>query len=237
MSAAYDGAFYPGGEQVISRLPPWVEVGAFTLALMAGMVNAVGLLGFSHQAVSHLTGTSTLLGAGLTRLPLAELMHLLLVLLSFVAGAAFSGLFIGSSALQPGRRYGAALLVEAGLLVLAMLALQASSLSGHYLASAACGLQNAMVTTYSGAIIRTTHVSGIFTDLGVMLGARLRGVPLDRRKAVLFLLLIGGFILGGTLGALGFARWQFYSLLVPALMAVLLAAIYQAWVLRRGTAA
>jgi uncharacterized membrane protein YoaK (UPF0700 family) len=130
-------------------------------------------------------------------------MHLLLVLLSFVAGAAFSGLFIGSSALQPGRRYGAALLVEAGLLLLAMLALQASSLSGHYLASAACGLQNAMVTTYSGAIIRTTHVSGIFTDLGVMLGARLRGVPLDRRKAVLFLLLIGGFILGGHAGGTG----------------------------------
>ncbi|MAC98744.1 DUF1275 family protein [Pseudomonas abyssi] len=221
---------------MISRLPSWVEAGAFSLALMAGVVNAVGLLGFSHQAVSHLTGTSTLLGAGLTQLPAAELLHLLLVLLSFVAGAAFSGLFIGSSALQPGRRYGVALVLEALLLVLAMLALQAASLSGHYLASAACGLQNAMVTTYSGAIIRTTHVSGIFTDLGVMLGARLRGVPLDRRKAVLFLLLIGGFILGGTLGALGFARWQFYSLLAPASMAVLLAGIYQVWVLRRGAA-
>ena len=51
---------------MISRLPSWVEAGAFSLALMAGVVNAVGLLGFSHQAVSHLTGTSTLLGAGLT---------------------------------------------------------------------------------------------------------------------------------------------------------------------------
>ena len=50
---------------MISRLPSWVEAGAFSLALMAGVVNAVGLLGFSHQAVSHLTGTSTLLGAAL----------------------------------------------------------------------------------------------------------------------------------------------------------------------------
>ncbi|UJJ30704.1 YoaK family protein [Halopseudomonas maritima] len=218
---------------MISRLPSWVEAGAFSLALMAGVVNAVGLLGFSHQAVSHLTGTSTLLGAGLTRLPAAELLHLLLVLLSFVAGAAFSGLFIGSSALQPGRRYGLALVLEALLLVLAMLALQAASLGGHYLASAACGLQNAMVTTYSGAIIRTTHVTGIFTDLGVMLGARLRGVPVDRRKAKLFLLLISGFILGGTIGALGFDQWQFNTLLLPAVMALGLAALYQVWVLRQ----
>lgn len=218
---------------MISRLPSWIEAGAFALALMAGVVNAVGLLGFSHQAVSHLTGTSTLLGVGLTHLSSGDLLHLLLVLLSFVLGAAFSGLFIGSSALEHGRRYGVALLVEAGLLVLAMLALQANSLAGHYLASAACGLQNAMVTTYSGAIIRTTHVSGIFTDLGVMLGARLRGVPLDRRKATLFLLLIGGFVFGGTVGAVGFALWQFKALLVPAGMAVVLALLYQIWVVRR----
>ncbi|WP_321350877.1 YoaK family protein [Halopseudomonas oceani] len=219
---------------MISRLPSWIEAGAFALALMAGVVNAVGLLGFSHQAVSHLTGTSTLLGVGLTHLQSAEVLHLLLVLLSFVLGAAFSGLFIGSSALEHGRRYGVALLVEALLLVLAMFALQGNSLAGHYLASAACGLQNAMVTTYSGAIIRTTHVSGIFTDLGVMLGARLRGVPMDRRKATLFLLLIGGFILGGTIGALGFGQWQFRALLLPAGMAVVLALVYQLWVVRRA---
>lgn len=32
------------------------------------------------------------------------------------------------------------------------------------------GLQNAMMSTYSGAVIRTTHVSGMFTDLGIFLG-------------------------------------------------------------------
>ena len=156
---------------MISRLPPWVETGAFTLAFAAGSVNAVGLLGFSHQAVSHLTGTSTLLGLGMAQLDYSSSVHLLLVIFSFVAGAAFSGFLIDSSALQPGRRYGVALLLESALLLLAMFALQNNSVAGHYLASAACGLQNAMVTTYSGAIIRTTHVSGLFTDLGLMLGA------------------------------------------------------------------
>ena len=160
-------------------------------------------------------------------------MHLLLVLLSFVAGAAFSGLFIGSSALQPGRRYGAALVVEAALLVLAMLALQASSLSGHYLASAACGLQNAMVTTYSGSIIRTTHLSGIFTDLGIMLGRRLRGEALDGRRLLLFLLLISGFICGGVVGTVLFRGLHFVALLMPALLAATLAVVYWGYSRRR----
>ena len=89
---------------MISRLPPWVETGAFTLAFTAGSVNAVGLLGFSHQAVSHLTGTSTLLGLGMAQLDVLSSVHLLLVILSFVVGAALSGFLIDSSALQPGRR-------------------------------------------------------------------------------------------------------------------------------------
>ena len=45
------------------RLATWVWVGASALALVAGMVNVVGYLGFEHQAITHLTGTTTLLGA------------------------------------------------------------------------------------------------------------------------------------------------------------------------------
>lgn len=40
---------------MISQLPKWVEFGAFILALVAGYVNAIGLLGFDHQSVSHLS--------------------------------------------------------------------------------------------------------------------------------------------------------------------------------------
>ena len=51
-----------------------------------------------------------------------------------------------------------------------------------------------MVSTYSGATIRTTHVSGMYTDLGTMLGARFRGHASDARKAFLYLLLILGLL-------------------------------------------
>ncbi len=216
---------------MITKLPPWVEVGGFWLASVAGAVNAIGLLGFEHQAVSHLTGTSTLLGLSLANQDAPRSAHLSLVLLSFLLGAALSGAVVDGAALRLGRGYGVALTLEAALLLLAMLSLQRGSAAGHFLASAACGLQNGMVSTYSGATVRTTHVTGLVTDLGTMLGARLRGRPLDARKARLFSLLVSGFVLGGSVGAWGFSRLQFGSLLIPSAAAFALAVVY--WVYRR----
>lgn len=210
---------------MFTKLPRWVEIGGFWLAAIAGTVNTIGLLGFKHQAVSHLTGTSTLLAVALVDQDIAEGTHLVFVLLSFLLGAAFSGALIGNAVLRLGHRYSVALLIEAGLLLLAMLALQHGSTEGHFLASAACGLQNGMVSTYSGATIRTTHVSGMFTDLGTMLGATLRGHPLDLRKARLFLLLIAGFIFGGAMGAYAFFHLEFTALALPAFAAAALAVV------------
>ena len=50
---------------MISKLPRWVEYGALLLAGLAGSVNAIGLLGFQHQAISHISGTMSLLGSSL----------------------------------------------------------------------------------------------------------------------------------------------------------------------------
>lgn len=219
---------------MITKLPRWVEVGGFWLAGIAGSVNAIGLLGFKHQAVSHLTGTSTLLGASFVEPALGGSIHLFLILLSFVLGAALAGFIIDNAVLRLGRRYSFALVLEAGLLLLAMASLQNESNVGHLFASAACGLQNGMVSTYSGATVRTTHVSGLFTDLGTMVGARLRGHPVDTRKALLFLLLISGFILGGAIGAYAFRALQFTALTIPAGGALALAIAY--WVYRHREA-
>ncbi|GAA3590237.1 MULTISPECIES: YoaK family protein [Marinobacter] len=218
---------------MIRQLPRWVEIGGFWLALVAGAVNAIGLLGFEHQAVSHLTGTSSLVALALVDLNLSVTVHLLLIMLCFVLGALLSGALVGNVALRLGRRYSVALCLEAALLLLAMVVLQQGSTLGHLLASAACGLQNGMVSTYSGAIVRTTHVSGLFTDLGTMLGARLRGHPIDRRRIGLYLLLIAGFITGGAVGAMAFRHWHFLALIVPAAGTLLLAVVYWGYRLRQ----
>lgn len=213
-----------------ARLPAWVETGGVALAFIAGSVNAVGFLGFQHQAVSHLTGSSTVLSTALAQGNWLLSWHLLWILLSFVLGAVVSGLIIRDAHLRLGRRYGVALLLESALLLTAMALLNRGSDSGHYLASAACGLQNAMASTYSGAVIRTTHVSGMFTDLGIYLGQALRGLTVDSRRVKLYLFLISGFIAGGVVGAIGFQRYHYSALWLPAGLAALLSGVY--WLYR-----
>ena len=212
---------------MISKLPRWVEYGAFVLAFVAGCVNSIGLLGFEHQAVSHLSGTATLLGISFITQDTTSIFHISVILISFFLGASLSGFLVHNSTLKLGRHYDTALVVEALLLLISIFFLSSGYLHGHYIASAACGLQNALVTSYSGAIIRTTHLTGIFTDLGIMLGEKLRGKAFDKRKLLLFLLIISGFILGATLGSYLFDKFQFLSLAVPACICLILAVSYR----------
>ena len=201
--------------------------------MVAGIVNAIGLLSFEHQSVSHLTGTATLLGTGvLTSEPMSTI-HLVGVLLAFMAGASAAGFLLHGSTLKLGRHYDTALLCEALLLLASLWLLRGGSFAGHFFASAACGLQNGLATTYSGAVIRTTHVTGIFTDLGIMLGSRARGQAIDSRKARLFIYIIIGFIVGGALGAWLFARYDVAALALPAAICLIIAGMYRAGY-RRG---
>lgn len=201
-----------------SRLATWVWVGAAALACVAGMVNVVGYLGFEHQAITHLTGTTSLLGAALAQGNLRSVLQLAGMLLAFMLGAVLSGLLIKDSVLQLGRRYGVALAVEAVLLALAVPLFEQGSFVGPLLAAVAIGLQNAMATTYSGAIIRTSHVSGMFTDLGITIGHAMRGLPVDRRRLSLCLVIITAFLAGGIVGALLYGQWQYRALYLPALL-------------------
>lgn len=200
------------------RLATWVWVGAAALAFVAGMVNVVGYLGFEHQAITHLTGTTTLLGAALAQGQGSAALQLAGMVLAFVAGAALSGLLIQDSVLRLGRRYGVALTLEALLLAAAVPLFQHGQFSGPLLAAGAIGLQNAMATTYSGAVVRTSHVSGMFTDLGIMIGHALRGLPLARRRLWLCLVIISAFLAGGIAGAHAFANAGYAALYLPALL-------------------
>ena len=198
------------------QLPRWVWVGTGLLACVAGMVNVVGYLSFEQQAVTHLTGTTTLLGEAVAKRDLHAISRLAGVALAFMAGAALSGMIVQDSTLKLGRRYGVALVLESLLLIAAIPLFMQGRLAGPLLAAMACGLQNAMATTYSGAVIRTSHLSGMFTDLGIGLGHALRGMPLQKRRLLLCGLIISGFFTGAVLGALLFVRFGYAALAVPA---------------------
>ncbi|KXF81513.1 YoaK family protein [Enterovibrio coralii] len=212
---------------MISKLPKWVEYGAFILALTAGCINGIGLLGFEHQAISHLSGTATLIGTDFINDHPVKLIHLLFIVAGFFGGAMLSGLVLKDGTLALGRRYDLLLIIEAALLLGAVYPLSQNAIYGLYLASAACGLQNALVTSYSGAIVRTTHITGIITDLGLMFGALLRGQPLNKRKLVLFLVIVSGFVMGGVLSGILFPVMGANSFMVPAGVCVTLAVVYR----------
>jgi uncharacterized membrane protein YoaK (UPF0700 family) len=198
------------------QLPRWVWVGAGSLAFVAGIVNVVGYLGFEHQAITHLTGTTSLLGAALVQGDLRAIGNLLGVILAFVAGAMASGLIIQDSTLQLGRRYGVVLSIEALLLILAVPLFEHRMIAGALLAAAACGLQNAMASTYSGSLIRTSHVTGLFTDIGIAVGHAMRGMPVARRRLALCSLVICGFLTGGIAGAWLYSFFGYRTLYFPA---------------------
>lgn len=214
------------------RLPTWVWIGAVALSCVAGMVNVVGFLGFEHQAVSHMTGSTSQLGMALAQGDWRAVGHLWGLLIAFSLGAMLSGLLIQDSTLQLGRRYGVALALESALLLVAIPLFERHQIWGALAAAMACGLQNAMATTFSGAVVRTTHLSGMFTDLGIGLGHLLRGLPLQVRRLTLSGLIISGFLAGGMIGAWLFMRLQYDALLAPALLTGLTGlgyVLYQQW--------
>jgi len=217
---------------MISKLPGWVWAGAWALAFVGGIVNVVGLLGFEHQAVTHLTGTTSMLAAALASLDGAATLHFVAIIGSFVLGTVISGFIIQDSTLQLGRRYGVALFLESILLFIAVPLLNRHNIFGIYSASCACGLQNAMVSTYSGAVVRTTHVSGMFTDLGIFLGHSLRGLPVDSRRLRLCFLIISGFLCGGIAGAVAFHHLSYSALFIPSALTAVTSFAYGIYLFR-----
>lgn len=211
---------------MISKLPTWVWIWAWLLAFMAGMMNVVGFLSFEPQAITHMTGTTSLLAVAVVQRDAAMAWHWLAIIAAFVFGAMLSGLLLRHSALRLGRRYGVALVIEALLLVVAAQLLTRHNAAGIYLTGIACGLQNAMATTYSGTVLRTSHLTGMFTDLGIALGHVLRGSGYDRRRLQLCLIVISAFFAGGIASALLFPRLQYATLYLPAAIALLFAAGY-----------
>lgn len=196
--------------------PGWVYSGGLVLATTAGAINAVGFLGQHHQALSHMTGSVTVLGMELARANYGTAFHAFAILAAFFFGCLISGAIIRQSSLRIGRRYGVAMSLESAALFLAVYFLRRGASQGDYLAAMACGLQNAMVTTYSGSTMRTTHITGMVTDLGIACGHFLRGTGVDWFRFRIYGVLFLGFFAGGVIGTFGYGMFGYDTLIFPA---------------------
>ncbi len=212
---------------MISKLPKWIWVGGGILAFTAGIINVIAFLGFAHQAATHVTGLFSHLSIALFQLNTEQIKLALFVIFSFFFGAILSGAILQDAQLKMGRRYSLTLIIECLLLLFSTWGFRCGSPWGEYFASMAAGLQNAMVSTYSGAIVRTTHLTGILTDLGVLIGHGVRGLPVDIRRVRLLFILITSFLIGGLFGAFLYAHFAYMAMLFPAAIIGALALGYQ----------
>jgi uncharacterized membrane protein YoaK (UPF0700 family) len=194
--------------------------GAISLAAIAGYINSV-VLGFFHVPVSHMTGAVSRLGVSMASKHHDDIWAGGTIILGYIVGAALAGLLVGAKHLSPSRRFGVALVFEGVLLGVATWLLHQEQRMGLPAAALACGLQNAMGSSYCGLQIRTTHVTGMVTDIGLMLGHWVRHRWVERRRLFFFFMMFLGFGVGGFGGAWADLKYGPLALLLPAGICVL----------------
>ena len=218
------------------------QLGAY-LAFVAGAVNAGGFMAIG-QYTSHMTGIVSSIGEHFALASLLPVLGGLSMLVSFVLGAVVTALLVNW-----GRRhkihseFTLPLLLEAVVLLL-------FGLAGAYLhvykpltiptiALMLCfvmGLQNAIITKISKAEIRTTHMTGIVTDIGIELGRLLYWnksiegnethlVVANRQKLKAHLLIFGMFLSGGIVGAVSFKTTGYISVMPISISLIIISSL------------
>jgi uncharacterized membrane protein YoaK (UPF0700 family) len=198
------------------------------------MVNVASVIAFFAFA-SNVTGHVAVLAEELVKGHGHQLGAVAAWLLAFLGGA-----FVATLAALPSRRRhstpGRTLAVVLEILLLAFVAFYGAHFYAETLVETeilvgvllfAMGLQNGFVATISEGVVKTTHLTGLLTDLGIELSLAARGwLATDARLAFklrLHLLIFGAYVTGGVLGG---ALYIAVSFRVFYVCALLLAGIY-----------
>ena len=198
---------------------------ATLLSLTAGLVNAEGFLGFSILT-TNVTGHAALFAEKVSLEDWTTSGVIALWMLLFLGGAFISSFIIDSIGRDQRYSYLIPILLELGIL------LTVAMLGNHFKGSLhyrqafagsllfAMGMQNALVSVISRSVVRTTHLTGTFTDLGIDLARIVTGHGrIDsglRSRVILKAIVIVSFITGALAGALAFRAIRFYSFYLPA---------------------
>jgi uncharacterized membrane protein YoaK (UPF0700 family) len=213
-----------------------------SLAFVAGAANAGGFLAVG-QYTSHMSGIVSSLADNAALGDASLFVAGLSSLLAFLMGAAASAVLINWGRRRHLRSvYATPLAIEAVLLL--CFGFVGSNLEQHrvlFVPATVCmlcfvmGLQNAMITKISRAEIRTTHVTGLVTDIGIELGKMIywnaapaagrERVEADREKLLVVGSLLLSFVAGGLAGAVGFKHLSFVSTLPLAIVLLTLAVV------------
>lgn len=210
-------------DQVPSRR---VAFSWYLLCFNGGLINAGGFLA-TGRFVSHVTGFATLFGVEVVHHNLEPAIGILSVPFFFLMGAFFAGMMIDRRIYMKKKPHFDYVMVLSAL-CLFLVAGGGKLLSVQVLLSLlclACGLQNGAITSSSGSSIRTTHLTGLTTDLGLGL-ARLFTVKSQKQifkqeslANQLRFNSILAFFLGSSVGAAIFLIAGYRSFVLPGLIA------------------
>lgn len=198
---------------------------AALLCLTAGFVNVTGFRAFM-VLTTNVTGHVALFAEKLAQGNFSAARVVGLWMLLFFLGAFFCSLWISRTGRL--RRFSYTLPIVVEIIVLVIIGCTGyrydnSQLKTELFAGSllfAMGVQNAMVSMISGSVVRTTHLTGMFTDLGIELSAITSAEPAAkpalRQKIVLHLVIICFFFLGGIAGGYLFTPLSYYTFFIPA---------------------
>ena len=214
----------------------------WVLAFIAGATNAGAFLAV-QQYTSHMTGMVSSMADHLVFGDIALAASAFGALVSFLCGAAVCAVLVNfAKRHRLESQFATPLLLEAALLlVFGVIGGQLSSVRGVFVSVTVMilcfmmGLQNAVITKVSRAEIRTTHVTGLITDIGIELGKALYWnrapaelslrVTADWGRLLMLSVLVLSFFTGGVIGAAGFQLLG-YAMTIPlALVLVAVSAV------------
>ncbi len=200
---------------------------ASLLGLTAGAVNAEGFLGYK-VLTTNVTGHVAFFAESLTFENWRLAWVIFLYMFLFLLGAFTSSLIM--SGVESQKKFFSYIPIFIEIFILFLSSLHGNSLelslrtretyAGTLLFS--MGMQNALVTVISGSVVRTTHLTGTMTDLGIDLSRWLHAKRINqpalilRIKLKVYLILF--FILGAVSGGYLFNRFHFYSFYFPILI-------------------
>jgi uncharacterized membrane protein YoaK (UPF0700 family) len=223
------------GNETISKYTPGNVTIWMAMAFQAGLIN-IGAFLACHRFVSHVTGFATFFGHEVNQSDNRRAIGMLIVPLFFLMGCMLSAQLVDTRLRRHQRpRY----YLSFGLIFLLAALVFGLGIFGFFgpfgeplqfirdyvllvLLSLICGIQNATVTSVSNSVIRTTHLTGITTDLGiglVRLFHRHRAKEADtENEGQANLMRIGiilFFCLGSTYGGFIFMKFQYFGFIVP----------------------
>ncbi|MGN6438268.1 MAG: YoaK family protein [Agriterribacter sp.] len=203
---------------------------ATLLCFTAGIVNGAGFLAFM-VLTTNVTGHAALLAVRLAKGNLHAAGIVALWLVIFLLGAFLSSLYTQWVGRNKFHAYTLPLLTE--IFILCAVAVYGNRYDGSVAKMElfagsllfAMGLQNALVSMVSGSVVRTTHLTGVVTDLGIDLSfMSLSGAaakPELRKRISLRIMIITSFLFGGFAGSYLFTFIRYYVFFIPALILII----------------